>query len=507
MIAAVATPDRLLRGSFFRTAELFVALAATLFVTPLLVHSLGDRLFGFWTLAGAFVGYYGLLDFGLSSAAARYLAQALGRGDQRELDRVASTALFLFVAVAGVLGAATLAAALLCPLFLRDPAEAAVFQRLVVILGIAAAAGFPAKVYGGLLAADIRHDVVALISIARTLAFSGIVYSGLRAGGGIMTVAVASSVLSLLQSAAVYAAARARFPAARILPSGRDRATVGSMFRYGRTTVICQLGEVLRLRKDSFVIAGCLSASLITPYAIGVRLAEGFGHLVLGCVGMMTPVFSRYDGRGDYDSMRRALLKVTKLSAIASAFAGGSILFYAPAFVGRWLGPGFDAAVGVAMLLTLGLIIALPQSPGVQLLYGVSKHHLYARLSLAEGALNLALSLLLLRHYGLYGVALGTTVSMVAFKLFVQPFFICRAAGLGVREYLVDAILLTLLKAAAPLALYFWLIGRLVSPDYLALASCVGMQTLLFAPLAYWFILDAEERRVLAGAIQAVAAA
>lgn len=492
----------LLRGSILRTFDMFVLLSGTFFVTPLLVHSLGYRLYGFWTLAGAIVGYYGFLDLGLSKAATRYMSQALGKGDADELNRVASTAHFLFSLVALAVMAATALSALACPLFVRDPGEAALFQKLIVILGGAAAIGLPAKVYSGMLLAGIRHDYSASISIARNLIYYAAIYLSLRAGHGIVVVALITFSVSLLQRAAARAACKARFPLLKIAVLSFDRTQILVMLDYGWKILVCHVGDVLRFRVDALVIATFLGASLVTPYAVAVRLVEGFSKLVASFAGTLLPVFSQYQGRGDYDAMRSALLKATKFSAILSAFIGLSVIFYGRAFIRRWMGPGFDDSYGVAAILCGAHVIGLPGSPGINLLYGLSKHKVYAVLSVWEGIVNLLLSVALLRHYGIHGVALGTLFEMAIFKMLIQPFFVCRAVDLSVRTYLLDTILVTLLKTAAPLALYFWLISHLVVPDYAVLAACVAVQTLVFGPAAYFFILNEGERRAVGRAVR-----
>ena len=72
---------KLLPGSALRLASLFTAAISSLLLMPFVVHHLGDRLYGFWTLAATFVGYYGLLDLGLSSAVSQYLSLAIGQSD------------------------------------------------------------------------------------------------------------------------------------------------------------------------------------------------------------------------------------------------------------------------------------------------------------------------------------------------------------------------------------------------------------------------------------------
>lgn len=493
----MSTGRSLIKGSIFRTVELLVLLGVTFFVTPFIVHSLGARMYGFWTLLGAFIGYYGLLDFGLSSAAARFLSQSLGKGDAEDLSAVASTVFFLF----SLIGLAALATTLImvgaCPWFIADPAEAALFRRIMLLLGVATAAGFPLRVYTGILTSHLRYDAIAYIGIARTVASNAAIYCVLARGGGITAVAVVSFFASLFQSAAAFAVCAAQYPEVKVAGFRFDRAKIGAMFDHSWKNFVCQLGDMLRFRVDSLMIAYFLGVGLVTPYAIGVRLVEGLTQVVMSSVGMMQPVFSRYEGSGDFDAIRRALLRSAAVSSMLSAFMGMSLLFYGKAFILRWMGPGFESSYYVAAILCVALIVELTQSPGVQLLYGLSRHDAYAALNAVEAVLNVALSVLFLRWFGLYGVVLGTAVEIVLIKLFVLPYYICRVVDMPLKAYLLDAVLVTLAKTAVPLALYYWLIQGRILPDYTRLLACFALQGALFLPTAYFLIMSRDERRVL----------
>lgn len=488
------TAKSLVRGSLFRTVDLALLLGATFWITPLIVHSLGERMYGVWTLIGVFMGYYGLLDFGLSSAAARYLSQALGKGDAGEVNRVASTTFLLFCAVgcAALLMTGVCIAA--CPLFVRDPADLALFRKILVLLGIATALGFPVRVYEGIFTAQLRYDSLAYISISRTILSNATIYFALRAGGHIMSVAVISFSVSLLDYAATYGICVLQHPEIKVGFGEFDRVKMRAMFDHSWKTFLTAISDILRFRIDSVVIAAFLGVSLVTPYAIGVRLIDGFGKLVNSSIGMMQPVYSRYDGSGDYDAIRGALLKATKLSALMCSFIGFSILFYGQALIRRWMGPGFERSYYVAAILCVAFMIELPQSPGIQLLYGLSKHASYAALNGVEAVLNVIFSILLLRRFGMYGVVLGTALEVMLIKIFVLPRFICASVGMPVRTFLIDTIFVTIAKSAVPLVLFFWLIKPLLQPDYLRLAECGALQTAFFLPVVYFFILSAEER-------------
>lgn len=491
------TGSRLLKGSVFRNLELVALLFATLAMTPMLVRSMGDRLYGVWAILSAFVSYYGLLDFGLSSAAARYISQALGRGDGREASATAGTAFVLF----SLLGAAALAvtglAAWVCPRFLKDPSEAALFRQVVLLLGGATALGFPLKAYQGVLTSQLRYDILSYMALARILATNALIYASLLRGGGLWEVAAVTSAGALLQGVGGAAACRFLCPGVRVAAALFRRDAARAMFAHGWRNLVCGVSDVVRLRVDSLVIAAFLDVRLVTPYSVGVRLVDGFVQFMMGTFGMMQPVFSRYDGADDRDAIREALLRVTRLSTLASTYLGLSIIFFGRPAIERWMGPGYESGYVVAAILAAAFMIELPQSPGIQLLYGLSRHGAYAALNACEAVLNVALSIVLLGKFGLYGVALGTAAEIVVIKLFVLPVFIARAARLPVRAYLVDAILVTLLKAAAPLLLFYAAARGFLLPDYGRLALCAAAQTLFFAPIAYAFVLGADERLMI----------
>lgn len=134
---------KLLSGSMLRLANLFVAAVSAFFLMPFIVHHIGDRLYGFWTLASAFVGYYGLLDFGFSIAVSQYMSIAIGQKDERECRAVFNAALRIQTLLGGVAVLATVALAAAAPWLSRSPADAALFWKVIAILGMSMAIGFP----------------------------------------------------------------------------------------------------------------------------------------------------------------------------------------------------------------------------------------------------------------------------------------------------------------------------------------------------------------------------
>src|SRR5436305_4055804 len=83
-------------------------LVAAFFVSPVLVHGLGDRRYGIWSLVESILAYLMLFDLGVAASVVRYVAKFEATRDQDSLNRVFSTSLCIFAAA----GAAVLALAL-----------------------------------------------------------------------------------------------------------------------------------------------------------------------------------------------------------------------------------------------------------------------------------------------------------------------------------------------------------------------------------------------------------
>jgi hypothetical protein len=113
-----------------------------------------------------------------------------------------------------------------------------------------------------------------------------------------------------------------------------------------------------------------------------------------------------------------------------------------------------------------------------------------------EGVANLVLSILLVRHFGLLGVALGTMIPMALTKLFVQPWYFCRIMQFDLLEYyglLARSLFATVLALLLPAAL----ILRFAAADYKIMAALLAASVLCFVPAIFALLFTAAERHAV----------
>ena len=73
-----------------------------IFISPYILHHLGDEAFGLWVLIFSITGYYGLFDLGIRSSIIRYVAKYSATDENDELNRLINTALFTYSGIGTV---------------------------------------------------------------------------------------------------------------------------------------------------------------------------------------------------------------------------------------------------------------------------------------------------------------------------------------------------------------------------------------------------------------------
>src|ERR1700757_1837483 len=69
------------------------------FLSPFILHRLGDAAFGIWVLIFSLTGYYGIFDFGIRSSIIRFVSKYTATQDVEEINALLSTALFTYSCV------------------------------------------------------------------------------------------------------------------------------------------------------------------------------------------------------------------------------------------------------------------------------------------------------------------------------------------------------------------------------------------------------------------------
>ncbi|HST11272.1 MAG TPA: oligosaccharide flippase family protein [Terriglobales bacterium] len=417
-----------------------------IFLSPFILHRLGDTAYGIWILIFSVTGYYGLFDLGIRSSIVRYVSTYTATGDQESLAKLINTSLATYTTI----GAAAMVVTLVCSLFVdrlfRIPADFLVTARLLFLMvGTAVALGFPTGVFGGILEGLQRFYFVNLTNVISTLLRAALIVLVLHRGYGLLTVAFITVSLPLLSSLA-----RATI-ALRVLPvrfgwQYVDRSAFREIANYSAVSFILMIGYKLRYKTDEIVIGTFLSVTAITYFSIGDRLLDYAAEVVGSLAQLFVPMAGHSHAKGDTDRLRKIWIAGNRACAMIIFPITAILIILGKSVITAWVGARYVAAsYPVLVVLAIPMMFTLAQGASTRILYGMAKHKPLAWVTLMESVANLVLSIVLIRPFGIVGDAFGTAIPLMCTSFLFLPRHMCRLLGVRMGTCLREAYTLPVL--------------------------------------------------------------
>lgn len=426
---------RFASGTILNFFTLILTVIISFLMMPYLIHTLGDRWYGLWVIVGSLIGYYGLLDFGLSSANQRFIAKSLQDTDTNAVNRVISSSFSLLLLLGFISLLLTVGLYIAAPHFTDNLNDVAIFQTLIIIMGVKTAITFPFTVFHGVLTAHLRYDISSFVLLFKLILRTSLILLYLSFDYGIVTLAMVTFITELLGYFIIAFCAKKIHPTLSIALKHIDLTTIKALFNYSKYTFIAYLGDILRFKIDTLVIGKFMGLVLVTHYSIAIRLVEYIVQILESLLGSFLPIFTRLDDNNDATKIKTSFLVITEISLFLSLLIIPVIMIVGDVFIQLWMGKEYQDAYIPLLLLCLATLIEGCNKTCITLLYAKAKHSYYAKINIIEGIVNIALSLMLVQKFGLIGIALGTIIPAIINKIIFLPKVACQLIKLPLRQY------------------------------------------------------------------------
>jgi O-antigen/teichoic acid export membrane protein len=243
----------------------------------------------------------------------------------------------------------------------------------------------------------------------------------------------------------------------------------------------------LRFKTDAVVIGSFMSAAAVTYFTIGSRLVDYASEVVSSLAQIFVPMSSQSHAKGDLDALRRIFIVGNRACAFLIFPITATYTILGRSLIEVWVGPKYVAAsYPVLLVLLYPTTLMLAQSASGRILWGMAKHRTWAFVALGEGASNLILSIILVRHYGILGDAIGTAIPLTCSMIFFLPAHLCRLLGINLWTYVYRTFIFPL-ALCAPLATVLLLMQRWFVPHHFSeLAVQLAIAGLVYGISMAW---------------------
>jgi O-antigen/teichoic acid export membrane protein len=404
-----------------------------IFMLPFNVRHLGQSAYGLWVLVASVTVYFSMLDMGYGVAQVRFAAKYRAHGDANALNEIASTMFCLFSGI-GLFAflVAILVSLNLGRVFTLAPDQIRTGRVVLLCISAYVALGFPVSVFGGIVNGfqrQYRNGAVAFITALVVAAVNVVV---LVAGYGLPELVAATTGVRILSYVAYALNAYRVFPGLRIRLSHFRRDRLREVTGFSVYILIIDLANKLNYSTDAVVVGVFLGTSAVAIWAVAQRLIEIVQRITDQLNAALFPVVVDNSTVQRLDRLQQILIQGTRLSLGMVVPLATVLGLTARPLVLLWVGPQFADSVNVIYILSMVVALRVGNATSSVILKGSDLHRFLAFANLGMAIGNLILSVLLVRVYGLIGVAIGTLIPMFVLAVFVTFPAACRRVQLPV---------------------------------------------------------------------------
>ena len=496
----MSVAERIIKNTGWLYAKMGITMFVSLWVTRLVLNSLGQSDFGIFNLVGGAIAMLGFLNVALASATQRYMSYSQGEGNSEGVKTVFNVSLMMHIAISLFCGLLLLLMGFVFFRYVlvipegRETASIVVYASLVVSTMLT----IISVPYDAALNAHENMRYYAFVGIFESLlklcvAFACVLYGGDR----LILYGVLMACIPLVSLSIMLFYCRSHYPECTVAPRRCfDLGVLKEMTSFAGWNL---LGT---------------TSTMIASYGIGIVLNFFFGTLVIAAQGVanqlngqvlafsnnlmkaVNPVIAKSEGAGDRNTMLNVTITGCKFSYALIAVFAVPLILEMPYVLKLWLKSVPDYAVAFTSLILVKScmeqmtnllntsISAEGRVRGLHILFTVT-----SVAALFLGIVLFSMGAAPSSIYVLYLLVFGVVVPVG--KLVIMK------KNCGMRYSLfVKGVFLPMLAVTSLSSLSGFLVRGLMEPSFLRLVAVSAVSIAVFAAGMLLFGMDAEERRL-----------
>ena len=412
---------KIVRNTIYNSVGRIWLMLANLILVPYILHKLGVQVFAVWSLVFVVTNYLGVLDFGIRTSFAKYIAEYHTKKDQNSINAVINCGIIfylvfsLFIVILAFLLREPIISLLQIPSAVHDESSFAI-MGMVFIFSFNNTFSIFEAVLVGLQRMDVQNRIIIFSSIFNILGTFFFLEQGWGIRGLVLNYGILSLIIVLLNF--IYAYRMLSF--IRIGWSSVNREIFRRLFNYGIKMQLCNFAAIIYTQVDKIVLSHFLGLSYVTFYELGQKAANAVRMFPILLISALVPAVSELEAKNDNEKLSELYKRGSKyISLLVFPLIFLSIIA-ASDLIHLWVGDKFALAVLSFQILVIGYGINVLTGMGTSMVRGIGKPEYETRYALLTLIMQIVLSIILVQIIGYRGVLISVlTTSIVAALYFL----------------------------------------------------------------------------------------
>lgn len=284
-----------------------------------------------------------------------------------------------------------------------------------------------------------------------------------------------------------------------------DNQTREALYTNIKSLFFGKIGYILSTSSDNLVISSMINVKTVGLYSNYTTLTSS----VTGFVGVFISSISASIGNLMAKESKDKVYEIYKISSFINfwlyGFSSICLFCLSEPFIALWLGEEYIMGKGVLILIVLNFLIGGLMAPidSIKSAAGLYKPDRFVPIIAA--VVNLSLSIILVKSFGLSGVFIGTLISTLLFSFWIKPMLVYKHIfKRNVLEYFIDIsfkIFVTIICS-----FLCWIIGEQLFSEYTILNLMLRLIICIVIPngLIVLFTFKTKEFKYIMGIIRSI---
>lgn len=437
----IQSSQQIKKATFVSYVAIAVNIITGLLFTPWLIHQLGDGDYGIYSIGSSIITLL-IMDFGISEAVAKYVAQYRTEGKEEKVNELLSLVTKIYL----ILALAFLVIFTILYFFLENIYTGLTTEELVklknvyIIVAIYNVFAFAFTPLSGIMLAYEHLVSLKLCDIISRLSTIAITIFAIINGLGLYSAVMANAIAGVIVIAYKLYVVQTnhRF---KIHISYHNRDLLRKIFAFSVWVALLVITQRCIYTITPSILGALSSSGEVTLFSVSSAL-EGYAYSFGSVIGtLFLAKITRQLEAGDYAGFNRLIINTGKIQFLLCMLIFSGFICAGADFIHIWMGEGYESNYIMTIILLIPGIITWPfMTAGVGLTV-VNMVKEPALVNLATAFINIFMECLLVGKYG----ALGATISIAianSFKGIAIIWIYRKSLPIQIRRFIKEVFII-----------------------------------------------------------------
>lgn len=404
---------KIISNTFSNYVLKLVQILLNLIAIPVLINNVGSEGFGIILFANVLVGYFSVLDLGISQGLTKFVAEYTAKHNLERVKSIINTSLFFYFFIGLIVLSSVVLIVLFDGLKLFNISEENydVAKNIFMLAGVLALFAWPKIALEGAFRGIQKFSVLNLtIGIGRIFSVALAILLALM-DTPLEYIFLAFNADKIILFFWQYQLLTKHMSFWRFEMSTVSIKTFQMIFAFSGWIMLGQIAVVLEYQSDQFILASMVSVSAIATYTIVFFLFLLIQQVSGLAASAVMPAVAETKARNNQDTVDFFVLYGSKYHNLLFVPIVIICYYLAEPFIRLWVGDEYTEYVWLVQVSVLFQLFWQSNAFLGQVYTGIGKSKKTGLIAIFSGISNVFLSVLLVNYYGLSGVILGTLLA------------------------------------------------------------------------------------------------